>query len=983
MKYRLDPQPLEWIDRRESVSFRFEGQSFSGFRGDSLSSALLASGQKLLGRSFKYHRPRGVLSMANHDVNALFQSDEATNIRGDVTPVSEGLDLRACNVNGSLANDKDSYIGLLSRFLPVGFYYKAFHKPKKYFPFWEKIIREKAGLGEINTDWTATRQPKQYGFCDVLVIGAGASGMSAALTAADAGADVVLVDENPHIGGSLDYQLANVEEAAGVRADLKTRVRSHANIRLLEGHYAAGWYTDHYVPLVGADGIVKMRAEQVIMATGVMEQPSVFRNNDLPGVMLASAAQRLITRYAVKPGQRAVVLTGNDEGYRAALDLLEAGIEVAAVVDLEWLDKRGPWAEQVKAKNIPILEQSAIYEAKGKDALTGVVVGEFDGRGCDSGLTRKFACDLLLMSVGWAPASQMLYQSGCKLGYDKKAHQILPRALSNGLHACGRLNGAFTLEQRLADGERAAKDAMAQLKGEAINMDLTLHRDSAAHSHDWPIIRHPKGKNFLDIDEDLQLKDLINAAKEGFDNIELMKRFSTNGMGPSQGKHSNMNGIRVLAEITGKSIDETGSTTARPMFHPVPVSAMAGRRFRPERLTPMHQWHLDNGVQLMEAGQWMRPEYYLPVSEAGASDAAGAGQIDQRQQAILQEVQAVRSGLGLIDVSTLGKIEVMGPDAARLLDVVYTMKMSTIKIGMTRYALAVDDSGVIIDDGIVGRIAEDRFYVTATTSHAAAAFRTLSLKIQELGLNVRLANLTGSMAAMNLAGPASRKLLSGLTDVDLSEANFPYLGMREGTLCGYPVRLIRVGFVGELGYEIHLSAAGAMEVWETLMREGQSAGIRPFGVEAQRILRLEKGHIIVGQDTDGLTNPFEANMSWAVPLKSKPWFTGKPSLALLKARCQRKLIGFRLPQGFTGELPKECHLIIENGEIAGRITSIAYSPSLGRTIGLAMVDLPLADEATELKVRVDGGAMVSIEPCPTPFYDADGARQTADLTEVA
>ncbi|GGB85246.1 aminomethyltransferase [Marinobacterium zhoushanense] len=989
MKYRLEPQSLEWINRSETLNFSLEGQTFSGFKGDSISSALLAGGQKLLGRSFKYHRPRSVLSMANHDVNALFQSGEATNIRGDVTPVDDGLALRACNVNGTLSNDRDSYIGLLSRFLPVGFYYKAFHKPKKFFPFWERLIREKAGLGEISTDWSATRQPKKYGFCDLLVIGGGASGMQAALSAADAGADVVLVDENPHIGGSLDYQLVNEPSAAAVRSQLKQRVVEHTNIRVLSGHYACGWYTDHYVPLVGPKGITKMRAAGVIMATGVMEQPSVFRNNDLPGVMLASAAQRLIARYAVKPGQRAVVLCANDEGYRAALDLIEAGVDVAAVVDLEWLDKRGDWAAQLQEKGVPVIEQSAIYEAKGKTSLKAVVVAPFDGRSCDSGQTRTIPCDLLLMSVGWAPAAQMLYQAGSKMAYDKKAQQILPQQLPKGIHACGRLNGAFTLEQRLADGERAAKEAVAELRGETVESDIGRFRDDRAHSHDWPIISHPKGKNFVDYDEDLQLKDLFNAAKEGFDNIELMKRFSTNGMGPSQGKHANMNGIRVLAEINHKSIDETGSTTARPMFHPVPVSALAGRRFRPERLTPMHSWHEANGAKMMEAGRWLRPEYYLPRTDVGTlpNAASGAVSASERQRVILQEVQAVRSSLGIIDVSTLGKIEVMGPDAGKLLDVVYTMKMSTIKQGMTRYALMVDDSGVIVDDGIVGRITEDRFYVTATTSHADAAFRTLSMKTQELGLDVRLVNRTGSLAALNLAGPVSRKLLSQLTNVNLSEDAFPYLGLREGTLCGYPVRLIRVGFVGELGYEIHMPADAALEIWKTLIEAGKPYGIRPFGVEAQRVLRLEKGHIIVGQDTDGLTNPFEANMGWAVPLASKPWFTGKPSLALLKERCQRKLIGFRLPQGFTGEsngeLPKECHLLIENGEIAGRITSIAYSPTLGRVIGLAMVDLPLADQAKPLKARVDSGALITLEPCATPFYDADGTRQTADLTEVA
>lgn len=969
MKFRLDPQPLEWIDRTSSVHFHFEGRAQTGYKGDSISSALLASGQSLIGRSFKYHRPRGVLTMANHDVNAMFESREATNIRGDVAPVTEGLSVHACNVNGTLENDRDSFIGLFARFMPVGFYYKTFHRPKKLLPFWERKIREKAGLGRVDLSWSEKRQSKRYDFCELLVIGAGASGMQAALSAADAGADVVLVDENPHIGGSLDYQLCNESGAEEVRRTLKEKVGTHANIRLFQQHYACGWYTDHYIPLMGPRGITKMRAQGMICATGVMEQLAVFRNNDLPGVMMASAAQRLIACYAVKPGDRAVVLTANEEGYRAALDLVIAGVEVAAVVDLNRDCQRGPWAQQVAEQGVTIYEGYSVYEAHGKQHLESVQVAPFDGKKCAPSSPTHITCDLLLMSVGWAPAAQLLYQAKGKLGYDNTLHQILPRELPKGVHACGRVNGAFSLDQRLADGERAAKAAVAELRGEVSESDPSSHRDGRAHSHPWPIVPHPAGKNFVDMDEDLQLKDLINAAKEGFDNIELIKRFSTIGMGPSQGKHSNMNGIRVLADIREQSIDDTGSTTARPMFHPVPVSALAGRRFRPERLTPMHDWHLSNGAHMMEAGHWKRPEFYGPA--------------DKREQAIVREAQAVRSGLGLIDVSTLGKIEVLGPDAAKLLDAVYTMKMATIKQGMTRYALLVDDSGVIIDDGIAARLGDNRFYVSATTSHAASTFRILSQTAMDLDLDVRLVNLTDSLAAMNLAGPRSRQLLKSLTDVDLSEEAFPFLGIREGTMCGVPVRLIRVGFVGELGYEIHTLAHKALELWNTLMREGRQYDIRPFGVEAQRVLRLEKGHVIVGQDTDGLTNPFEANMPWAVPLKSKPWFAGKPSLALLKERCGRRLIGFTLPRGYSGEPIRDCHLLIEGPDIVGRVTSIGYSPALGCYIGLAMVDEPWATDARSLEVRVDSGQLVKITPCNTPFYDAGGARQVADLTEVA
>ncbi|KAA0874429.1 2Fe-2S iron-sulfur cluster-binding protein [Nitrincola tapanii] len=970
MSCRLDPQPLEWINRSETLNFQFEGRAVQGFAGDCITSALLASGQTLLGRSFKYHRPRSVLSLANHDVNALFESAEATNIRGDVVPLQAGMNLRACHANGSLEQDKDAWLGAFSRFLPVGFYYKTFHKPKKFFPFWEKIIRQKAGLGRISTAWSVERQAKQYAFCDLLVIGAGASGLQAALTAAEAGADVVLADENPHLGGSLDYQYAQDAQAASLRDQLKQQVYQHPRIRVFSEHMVCGWYTDHYLPLVGPQGITKLRAQGVIFATGVMEQPAVFRNNDLPGVMLASAAQRLITRYAIKPGKKAVILAGNAEAYSAALDLLRAGVEIAAIVDLASSQTRGEVAEDLRHRGVKILDHSAVYEACGKKSLQAVVVAPFDGRNCDSGLTQTLDCDLLLTSVGWAPTAQLLYQAKAQLAYDTTLEQLLPVSLPSGIQVCGRVNGAFTLAQRLADAKRAAQAAVAELRGERLETDaLATYRDSQAHSHPWPIVAHPKGKNFVDFDEDLQLKDLYNAAKEGFDNIELIKRFSTNGMGPSQGKHANMNGIRILAQIRGQSIDATGSTTARPMFHPVPISALAGRRFRPERCTAMHAWHLEHQAKMMEAGVWLRPEYY---ARPGLS----------REEAIFQEVEAVRKQLGLIDVSTLGKIEVLGPDAARLLDLVYTMKMSTLKIGMTRYALMVDQSGVIVDDGIVGRLAEDQFYVTATTSHADATFKTLSRLLVELGLEVRLVNRTGSLAAMNLAGRAARQLLSGITDIDLSEAAFPYLGIREGQLLGHPVRLIRVGFVGELGYEIHLSAQAALEVWNALMQAGAPAGIRPFGVEAQRVLRLEKGHIIVGQDTDGLTHPYEANMAWAVPLKSKAWFTGKASLARLQGLCQRQLIGFCLPPHYQGPIPKECHLLIEQGEIIGRITSIAPSPALGRVIGLAMVDLPWANSSKFLQVRVDGGALVEIEVCSLPFYDAEGLRQTADLTEV-
>ncbi len=967
MPYRLSRQPLEWIDREQTLRFTLEGRSYTSYQGDTVSAALLAQGVTTLGRSFKYHRPRGALSLANHDVNALFDSDMEPQLRGDVTPVTDGLSLTPVNVNGSLTRDRDSIIDRLGRFLPVGFYYRAFHRPRALFPFWERLIRRKAGLGRVDLDWSARRRPKRYAFCDVLVVGGGPAGMQAALSAADAGADVLLVDEQPHLGGSLDYQWVNDPRVEDIRTQLKQDVAAHPRIGVLSSAVAAGVYEDFWVPVSTPEGIVKVRARALVAATGLLEQPAVFRNNDLPGVMLGTGAQRLIHRYAVAPCRRAVVLTANAEGYRAALDLLAVGIEVAAVIDVETPQPSGEMVSALTDRGVPVLGRHAIYEAQGSDQVTAVTVAPVEDGRCDLQHAREIACDGVLMSVGWAPAGHLLYQAGGSFRYDDHLHQLVPHSLPPGVFAAGQVNGAFALSAQLADARDAGAAAADHCRGELAGRSEG-HRDRLPHSSPWPIVEHPKGRNFVDFDEDLQLKDLKQAAAEGFDNIELLKRFSTIGMGPSQGKHANMNGIRILARLLGQGIDETGSTTARPFYHSVPMGDLAGRRFRPERLTPLHGLHLEAGAQFMSAGAWLRPEYY--------------GEPGQRDAAIAAEVRAVRQAVGLVDVSTLGKLEIIGPDAGTLVEAAYTMRMRNLAVGMTRYALMVDDSGVIVDDGVAARLADDHYYLSATTSHADTTARELGRCILEWGLDAQVVNRTGQWAAMNIAGPLSRSVLEPFTDIDLDDAAFPYLGVREGKVCGYPVRLLRVGFVGELGYEIHLPAPAAETVWRRLCKAGKPLGLRPFGVEAQRQLRLEKGHVIVSQDTDGLTNPFEAGMSWSVHLK-KPYFIGRPSLERLKGDVQRRLVGFRVPQA-EGRAIRECHLVIANGEIAGRVTSVGDSETLGCVVGLAMIDAALAEAGDALHIRVDGGADVVAERADTPFYDPDGARQrVAEEQELA
>lgn len=961
---RLPATDGEWIDRSQPIPFVFEGKSYQGYAGDTVTSALLAADVHVLGRSFKYHRPRGVLSLANHDTNALHQWGGVPNIRADVTLLQSGMNLTAVNTFGSLANDKGRFLGKVSSFLPVGFYYKAFHT-KRLFPLWERMFRAMTGLGKVDLDSPLRRTPKAYDFCDVLVIGAGPSGLSAALAAAGQGAEVVVVDENARAGGSAGYQFGSDFRRRKLFADLLAKVNAETRIRILVDTCAVGYYKDHWLPLVSAERMLKMRAKSVVVASGAFEQPAVFRNNDLPGVMLASAAQRLMFRYGVKPMDQAVILAANADAYRVALGLLAQGVGVVAVVDLR-ADAGGAaaMAASLRQAGVDVLLGHCIVEAvPGRNGahVAAARIAAIQVDGTPAAETRDLACDGILMSVGWAPAANLLYQAGTRMRYDKTVEQFVPDQLPDGVFACGRVNGVHTLEHRLADGHRAGNHAAATAGFGHANLG-GLPPEAESPTHPWPIVAHPDGKNFVDFDEDLQLKDFHNAIQEGFDNIELLKRYSTVGMGPSQGKHSNMNALRILARFTGKEPQQVGTTTARPFYHPVPMAILAGRGFNPERRTPLHSRHAALGAQWMPAGIWQRPEFYQRTGK-------------DRLICIREEVGAVRRSVGLIDVGTLGKLEVIGPQAAEFLERVYTGSFTNLKVGMTRYAVMCDESGVLIDDGVVARLAQDHFYFTTTTSGSATVYRELSRLNVMWRMDCGIVNHTGAFAAINLAGPNSRAVLASLTELDLSAGAFPYLAVREGAVAGIQARLMRVGFVGEWGYEIHAPSSFGGALWDALMAAGKSHGIRPFGVEAQRVLRLEKGHIIIGQDTDGLTTPSEVGLDWAVKM-DKPFFVGQRSLAAIARKpLKQRLAGFSLPTGYHGEAPQECHLVIANDAIAGRITSIAWSPSVKRHIGLAFVRPDLASPGTSLPIRLTDGRMVEATVTQTPFYDADNVRQ--------
>ncbi len=975
---RLAEQSGEWIDRSKSVCFSFEGRRYRGYQGDTLTSALMACGVRTLGRSFKYHRRRGAMSVANHDVNAMVQAVHAglsvPNARADLLPIVEGLAATAVNAKGGLAGDRRALLDSLSAFLPVGFYYKAFYG-KRLFPYWERMFRELTGLGEVDLRASRRVSAKRYEFADIVVVGGGPSGLAAALAAANAGADVALVDENPRFGGSGIYALGSDPTSLERMGDLIGSVAAHARIRCFPSTVAAGYYADHWLALDTPDRLIKMRARAVVVAQGAFEQPAVFRNNDLPGVMLASGAQRLMRRFAVAPCTRAAILGANIHAYCAALDALAVGIEVPLLLDLR--EKPGPQsgalADVLRAKGVRVLNGTAVYAAHRNSAgeIDAVEVANLECGEWSRAPLKPVDVNGLWMSVGFAPADALLRQAGTVMRYDARIEQFVPDWLPAGLFACGKVNGVFDFEPRLADGARAG-DAAARHCGcdtqggqDAMLSPAVLPGESPTHPS--PFVQHPKCRNFVDFDEDLQLKDLADAVQEGFDSAELLKRYATVGMGPSQGKHSNLNALRVLARLRGVSIETLAPTTARPMFHPVAMSHLAGRGFTPERRTPIDEDHVTLGAVWMPAGNWRRPEYYQVAGRT-------------RAQCIAAEVRAVREGVGLIDVGTLGKIEVHGVEAGHFLDRVYTGRFETLKAGMTRYGLMLDESGVIIDDGVIARLAEQVFYFTTTTGNSTLIFRELARLATWWGLPVGLVNLTGQLAAFNLAGPRSREVLSRLTSIDISEAAFPYLGVREGQVAGVPARLMRVGFVGELGYEIHVPAGSGADVWRAVRACGESFGITAFGVEAQRMLRLEKAHVIVGQDTDGLTNPLEIGADWAVKM-DKPFFVGQRSLKIIAQGVRRQqLVGFALEPERRVSI-KECHLVLQGADIAGRVTSVGHSPTLDRTIGLALVS-PAVAAGPALRIRIDGGAEVSVPVVPMPFYDAAGARQKIPASGV-
>ncbi|SFB43189.1 sarcosine oxidase subunit alpha [Amycolatopsis marina] len=934
------------IDRTRPVSFRFDDQEFTGYHGDTLASALLANGVRTVSGSITYRRPRGIMSAGAEEANALVQIEH---------PFPEPM-LTATTVELS--------DGLVARGL--------------------------AGHGRLAGTPDPARYDRRYAHCEILVVGAGPAGLTAALTAARTGARVIVLDDQPHQGGSL---LGTAEYLDGRPATAwidaaVAELRARPTVTLLTRTSAFGYYDDNYVlalqrrseeasPDVARQRVWHIRARHVVLATGAHEQPIVFTDNDRPGIMLATAARTYLNRYGVLGGRRVVVFTTNDSAYAAAIDLTAAGVEVAAVVDGRATIPHY-WAARCAAWHIDVLPGHAVHGTAGDRHLSSVTIGPLVG-----GSPWSIDCDLLLVSGGWNPAVQLFSQAGGTLRHDDTVGAFVPDAARQRVSVAGAVRGEFTLHGCLADGVRAVDHAIAAAGLNAVEPIMVpettdRHVRSQRPERLWTVPAHDdnaRSRQFVDLARDSTVADVLRAIGAGLHSVEHIKRYTTIGTAHDQGRTSGTTSSGVIAEAIGSSLAELGVTTFRPPYVPVAFAALAGRDrgelLDPARTTSLHPWHLDRGAVFETVGQWLRPRYYPLPGES-------------MDQAVARECQSARAGAGFMDASTLGKIDVHGPDSGEFLDRLYTNMMSSLKVGRIRYGLMCKADGMLFDDGTVSRIGEDRFLVTTTTGNAAAVLDWMEewLQTEWPDLRVHCTSVTDQFATIALVGPKSRAILGALAPgLDVSNDEFGFMSWRDSPVAGTRARICRISFSGELAYEINVLPWKALAVWEAIEREGGPYGITPYGTETMHVLRAEKGYPIVGQDTDGTVTPYDLGMSWAVS-KKKATFVGKRSLTRADtARADRKQ--------FVGLLPADPGLRLEEGAqlvaaaelppppvpMLGHVTSSYTSDALGRTFALALVAGGRDRIGDTIYAATAGSATVPVTVTGNVLFDPEGARR--------
>ena len=991
------------IDRSKPIKFRFNGKTLDAYKGDTLASALIANGVDVVGRSFKYHRPRGIVGSGAEEPNAILQVGEGAktipNLRATQVELYDGLVAEVINGWPSVEKDIGSINNIFARLLPAGFYYKTFMHPQKLWHKYEEIIRKAAGLGRSPALPDPDRYEKTNHHCDVLVVGGGICGLCAAVVAARSGARVTLIDDQSEFGGrQLDnrYQVNGAPSMDYVES-LLDELSSLENVTLLPRTCAYGYLdhnfivavekvTDHnpsaFSPNMPRERMWRIRAKQVILATGAFERPLVFHNNDKPGVMIASAVSAYINRYGVRPGKRMVFFVNNDSAYRAVLDCVEAGLDIEAVIDSR-NNSQGDLVTEVRNKSVRIFNQHVVIDVKGSSRVEGVSIAAIDKQmQVIAGTTKQLDCNTLVFSGGWSPAVHLFAQSGGKARWDDEQACFIPTESSQNRRSCGSANGVFGLRECISEALQAGVDAAKAtgFKAQLPEMPEVVDEDESPIQPLWLVPSPHKDrqgpKQFVDYQNDTAAADIKLAIQEGYKSIEHIKRYTALGFGTDQGKLGNINGMAIAAQTLGQTIPETGTTTFRPAYTPVTFGAIAGPElgdlFDPVRKTAMHAWHVENGAEFENVGQWKRPWYYPKAGE-------------DMHAAVNRECKATRDSVGIMDASTLGKIDIKGPDAAEFLNRMYTNAWSKLGIGRCRYGLMLGEDGMVMDDGVTTRIGENHFYMTTTTGGAANVMAWLErwLQTEWPELKVLLTSVTDHWATIGLAGPNSRKVIEKIcTDIDFDPEEFPFMSMQEGTIAEVPGRVFRISFSGELCYEINIPAQYGRHVWEACMQAGEEFNITPYGTESMHVLRAEKGFIIVGQDTDGSVTPIDLGMNWIVS-KTKD-FIGKRSLS--RTDCVREnrkeLVGLKtevshqvIPEG--AQLVADANLTEPPVPMIGHVTSSYFSSSLGYSIALALVKDGHSRMGQKVYAPLDDGRTLVAEICSPVFYDTQGERQNA------
>ncbi|WP_265518579.1 sarcosine oxidase subunit alpha [Nitratireductor luteus] len=972
------------------VRFTFDGKSYIGLEGDTLASALLANGVHLMGRSFKYHRPRGVIGAGVEEPNALVgihrdAARKTPNVRATVQELYEGLTAVSQNRWPSLRLDVGALNDLGTPFFPAGFYYKTFMWPKSAWErLYEPFIRRAAGLGEAPDKPDSDRYANRFAHCDVLVIGGGAAGIAAAHAAAEKGARVILADEQPALGGAMRYLSATLDGKSGWlwAQEMATALSAMDNVRVLTRTTGFGYYAQNMLGLVERlsdhlaepdpdrprERLWQVRAGRVVLATGAIERHMVFPDNDRPGAMLASAGRTYLNHYGVAVGTKVGVYTADDCAYAAALDLRSAGVDVPVLVDLR-RKPNGDLVDQAQQAGIEVVTGHALSGTDGRLRISRICVRPREG-----GERREYEVDALLTSSGWTPAVHLFSQSRGKLAFDEATQRFLPDTYVQDAVSVGACNGTAALadgvKEGLAAGETAARETGHRGKGRTLSIDAWSPEGGAGGMIGDSARAPQRGKAFVDFQNDVTAKDIRQAVREGMRSIEHVKRFTTNGMATDQGKTSNMHGLAIAAERLGLPVPQVGLTTFRPPYTPVTFGALVGHGrgalFEPTRRTPIHGWAEENGAVFEDVGQWKRAWYFPRDGE----DMHGA---------VARECRTVRTSAGIFDATTLGKIEIVGPDAARFMELMYTNPWQKLAPGRCRYGIMLREDGFIYDDGVVGRLADGRFHVTTTTGGAPRVLNHMEdyLQTEFAELKVWLTSTSEQWAVIAVQGPKSREIIAPLVEgIDLSDEAMPHMSVREGRFGGVPTRLFRMSFTGELGFEINVPADFGRQAWEAVWEEGRKHGACAYGTETMHVLRAEMGFIIVGQDTDGTVTPHDAGLSWAIG-KKKTDFVGIRGLARpdLTAVGRRQLVGLKTRD--PNKVLEEGAQIVADPDQAvpmkmiGFVTSSYWSENCGRSIALALVEgghgrmgeivhVPMPDE------------VIDAEIVSTVFFDGKG-----------